>query len=395
MSGRECEIAIVGGGLAGGLIALAIHRYNPGIPLRIIEAGATLGGNHRWSWFDSDLDRAATALMQPFRKMYWEDGYEVRFPACRRILRAQYNSLTSADFYAALKRELPEGSIMTNRKVSELATDGVTLANGDRIEARTVIDCRGFEPSSELTGGWQVFMGRHVRTSEPHGLERPVIMDANVDQHDAYRFVYTLPLGAHELFVEDTYYADSPYLDRSALSRRLDEYCDRHGWTGDILGGETGVLPVITGGRFKAYQMERRINGVAMAGARGGFAHPLTSYTLPFALRTALLIAENAELPGDQLGALLEAQARNHWRDTRFYRRLGAMLFGVSNPNMRYRIFERFYRLPEGLIERFYAGKTTLSDRIGVLTGRPPMSIASAINALLRKGKPLLQDRQS
>lgn len=389
MSGRECEIAIVGGGLAGGLIALAIHQENPGISLRVIEAGEALGGNHRWSWFDTDLNEAGEALMAPFRKMRWDDGYEVRFPAHRRALMAGYVSLDSADFDAALKRELPKGTILTNREVSQLNPDGVLLANGEEIAARTVIDCRSFAPTSDFTGGWQVFMGRHIRTHEPHGLERPIIMDASINQHDAYRFVYTLPLGSHELFVEDTYYADSGFLDRSALSRRIDEYCNQHGWQHDILGGETGVLPVITGGKFGAYQMSQRQNGVAVAGARGGFVHPLTSYTLPYAVRTAQLIAQNADLPGDQLGALLEAQARNHWRATKFYRRLGSMLFGVPDPNKRYRIFERFYRLPEGLIERFYAGKSTRKDRMRVLTGRPPMSVFSAIKALTTKGRPL------
>ena len=392
MSGRDCEIAIVGGGLAGGLIALAIHQNNPGIPIRIIESGEALGGNHRWSWFSTDLDRDGRKLMKPFRTMRWETGHEVRFPTYRRKLRANYLSLASIDFDAALKRELPKGSVLVNREVADLLPDRVVLANGEEIAARAVIDCRGFAPSSNLTGGWQIFMGRHIRTHEPHGLERPIIMDASVDQHDAYRFVYTLPLGSHELFVEDTYYADSGFLDRSALSRRIDEYCARQGWAHDIIGGETGVLPVITGGKFNAFQLAQRLPGVAVAGARGGFMHPLTSYTLPFAVRTALLVAQNADLPGDQLGALLEAQARNHWRATKFYRKLGTMLFGVPNPNNRYRIFERFYRLREGLIERFYAGKSTRGDRTRVLVGRPPMSIVSALRALGSKGRPLSRE---
>ncbi len=392
MSGRDCDIAVVGGGLAGGLIALAIHQNNPEITLRIVEAGEAIGGNHRWSWFSTDLDSDGRTLMKPFRTMRWEKGYEVRFPEYRRKLKADYLSLASTDFAAALKRELPEGAILTNREVTELKPDGVVLANGEEIAARTVIDCRSFTPTIDFTGGWQVFMGRHIRTHEPHGLERPIIMDACIDQHGAYRFVYTLPLGSHELFVEDTYYADSGFLDRSALSRRIDEYCDSQGWKHDILGGETGVLPVITGGKFANYQFAQRQNGVAIAGAKGGFVHPLTSYTLPYAVKTALLIAQNADLPGDQLGALLEAQARNHWRATKFYRRLGTMLFGVPDPNKRYRIFERFYRLPEGLIERFYAGKSTRGDRMRVLVGRPPMSIPRALIALGSKGRPLRRE---
>ena len=109
---------------------------------------------------------------------------------------------------------------------------------------------------------------------------------------------------------------------------------------------------VLTGGDFAAWQAGGAIDGVARAGAGGGFVHPLTSYTLPFAVETALAIAAEAELPGEQLAALLAARARRHWRATAFYRSLGRMLFDAAEPDSRYRIFERFYRLPQGLVER-------------------------------------------
>ena len=379
--------------MSGGLIALALRRAQPDMQVMLIEAGDMLGGNHRWSWFDSDLDAAGSALLAPFRKTEWH-GYEVRFPAYRRRLGSTYRSLTSDDFDAALRRELAQSTIHTNRAVASLDAGGVTLEDGTRISARMVIDCRGPEPSAHLAGGWQVFMGRLLRTAQPHKVERPVVMDAGVDQHGAYRFVYVLPLGANDLFIEDTYYADSPVLDRSALSRRIDEYCNQHGFQGEIIGGETGVLPVITGGRFAAFQAENRIEGVGCAGARGGFVHPLTSYTVPFAVKTALAIAGDAELSGDQMSAMLEARARQHWAQTKFYRRLGAMLFGAAKPGERYRVFERFYRLPEGLIERFYAGRSTFADKARVLMGKPPVSVGRALIALTGKGAPLVAHKE-
>ena len=61
MNGRMIDMAIVGGGLAGGLIALAVHRAHPEMRLALFESGDVFGGNHRWSWFDSDLDAAGKA----------------------------------------------------------------------------------------------------------------------------------------------------------------------------------------------------------------------------------------------------------------------------------------------------------------------------------------------
>lgn len=384
----QCDIAIVGGGLAGGLTALAITRANPALSLRLIEGGEALGGNHRWSWFASDCDAAGTALMDAFEHTRWDDGYEVAFPARSRCLPTPYRSLASHDFAAGLKRLLPEGSILTSSPVETLDAGGVTLTNGERIEARHVIDARGFSGTDRLYGGWQVFMGRHLRNDSPHGLTRPIIMDATITQHDGYRFVYVLPLSATELFIEDTYYNDSPDLDEAALADRISAYCAAKGWTGTVVHEETGVLPVITGGDFARWQADIAIPGVTRIGARGGFVHPLTSYTLPFAVETALAIARR--LTDERSGALkpanlaqqIEARAAAHWRATGYYRLLADMLFGAAKPNQRFRVFQRFYGLNAGLIERFYAAQSILADKARVLCGKPPVPIMAALGAI-------------
>lgn len=386
MTGRDCDIAIVGGGLAGGLIALALARRRPEKVLRVLEAGPAPGGNHRWSWFESDLSSAGRDLMQPLQVTRWDAGYDVAFPAFARHLPTPYRSLASDDFAIGLRQLLPEGTLRTSAPVEAVGRDGVTLAGGERVRARAVIDCRGFAPTPHLRGGWQVFMGRQVRTLAPHAIQHPVIMDATVVQRGGYRFVYVLPLGPRDVFVEDTYYQDTPLLDRDALGARLDDYT--RAWEGEIVGTETGVLPVITGGDFAAFQRAQRIPGVGVAGARGGFVHPLTSYTLPFAVETALAIAGDADLPGEQLAAMLEARARRHWRETRFYRRLGAMLFGAL-PEERRKVFQRFYRLDGGLVERFYAARSTMVDRARILCGRPPVPLGRAIRALTGAQPPL------
>lgn len=383
------DVAIVGGGLAGGLIALALSERRPELRVRLFEQGETFGGNHRWSWFETDLDDSAKVLLAPFRKAAWP-AYMVGFSNYDRALQTPYRSMASHDFDRALRRELPEDVVCTGAKVISLESNRVMLADQTGIPARAVIDCRAAEPSKHLTGGWQVFMGRHLRTIEPHGIELPFIMDATVDQLGGFRFVYVLPLSANDIFVEDTYYQDTPELDRVALSSRLDVYCHAQGWDYGIVGHETGVLPVVTGGDIGAFRMEQsEHNGIVLAGARGGFAHPLTSYTLPYAAAVALCIADNADLPGDQLAALVDREAREHWRKTKFYRLLGRMLFQAARPEERVRIFERFYKLPPALIERFYAGRSTLADKARILIGKPPVPVSRAIPALLSAGRPM------
>lgn len=384
------DLVIVGGGLAGGLTALAIHKAHPALRIGLFEAGETLGGNHRWSWFESDLDAHGAALMAGFETAAWAD-HDVRFPAYSRTLAGGYCSLASREFDTGLRRVLPAGVIRCGASVARLATDGVTLDSGEAIAARAVIDCRDAAAAPHLSGGWQVFLGQLLRTSRPHGIERPVIMDATVEQSGGYRFVYLLPVGPHEIFVEDTYYADSPALDAPLLRERIAAYAAAQGWQAEVLHEETGVLPVITGGDLAAHRTAIGNPGVALAGARGGFTHPLTSYTLPFAVGNALAIAAAADQP-ERLASLLDRRAEEHWRRTRFYRLLGRMLFQAARPEQRYRVFQRFYRLPEPLITRFYAAQSTPLDRLRVLTGRPPVPVGRAIVALLGKGAPLVHE---
>lgn len=394
MSGHPLDIAVVGGGLAGGLIALAIHRARPDKRIALIETGGSFGGNHRWSWFAGDLDSEGDALLASFPQTVWPEGNRVRFPAYGRRLAGEYRSLASRDFDATLRRLLPQESIIAGTRVERLSETGVELAGGGQLRAASVIDCRNAVPSPHLTGGWQLFMGRHLRCDSPHGVIKPVIMDASVEQPGAYRFVYVLPLGPQDIFVEDTYYADEPRLDRALLSERIAAYCAAHGWSGETVSEETGVLPVVTGGDFVAYRRSLAVPGVALAGARGGFTHPLTSYTLPIAVASALAIARNSDRTGEDLARFVDRRAQEHWRATRFYRLLGKMLFEAAEPELRYKVFERFYRLPEPLIERFYAARSTRLDQLRILTGKPPVSIPRAIAALLGKGRPLVQGRQ-
>ena len=64
------------------------------------------------------------------------------------------------------------------------------------------------------------------------------------------------------------------------------------------------------------------------------------------------------------------------------------MLF-AAEPTQRRRVFERFYRLDAGLVERFYAAKSIAADRLRVLCGKPPVPLGRAIGALVSPGTPL------
>lgn len=376
-----CDVAIVGGGLAGGLIALALLARRPDCDVRIVEAGATLGGDHVWSFFGSDVVAADRWLLEPLVVHGWR-GYDVAFPHLARDVDATYYSVTSERFDAVLRARLPARAVMTGRRVLALSPTAVVLGDGDRIAAKAVIDCRGPGDLSVLDLGWQKFVGQELALAQPHGIDRPRVMDATVAQIDGYRFVYSLPFAPTRMFVEDTYYSDTPDLDGAAIGVRIADYARARGWqVEDVVRGEAGVLPITLGGDFETYW--RSTGGsIAKAGMRAGLFQPATGYSLPDAVRLAVRLAQESDLSGPALARFTYGYAQAAWRRGAFYRMLGAMMFRAGDPAERWRIIERFYRLGPALITRFYAGRSTLGDKVRILTGKPPVPVGRAIQVL-------------
>lgn len=376
------DMLIAGGGLAGGLIALALAKARPDLRVEIVEAGPAIGGNHLWSFFDSDVTEGERALLAPLVAHRWE-GYDVRFPHHRRTLAGGYNSIPSANLAVAVARALPADAVHTATAITAIAPEAVTLADGRTLPAHAVIDARNAADLATLDCGWQKFVGRELALPRPHGLSRPIVMDATVPQIDGYRFVYVLPFSADTLFIEDTYYSGTPDLDVAAIEARIADYATAHGWNGaTVTGGETGVLPVVVGGDFDAL-WESGAAGVAKVGAAAALFHPTTGYSLPDAARTALWIAGQPDLDPATLHDRLRARAAAHWRGGGFYRLLDRMLFDAAEPAERYRVLERFYTLNAGLVARFYAGRSTAMDKMRILAGKPPVPVGRAMRAIM------------
>jgi lycopene beta-cyclase len=377
----SCDVAIVGGGLAGGLIALALRHRRPDIDVRIIDSAATIGGDHVWSFFGSDVAAADRWLLAPLVVHAWR-GYDVAFPNLSRRIDATYYSITSERLDAIVRARLPESAVMLGRKVLAASATAVVLADGDRIEAKGVIDCRGAGDLSVLELGWQKFVGQELALAAPHGESGPRVMDATVAQIDGYRFVYCLPFADTRMFVEDTYYSDTPDLDGAAIGARIADYARTRGWRIDaVVRGEAGVLPITLGGDFEAYWRSGGAH-VAKAGMRAGLFQPATGYSLPDAVRLAIRLADESDLSGAALADFTYRYAQAAWQRGAFYRMLNAMMFRAGDPAERWRIIERFYRLDPTLITRFYAGRSSFKDKARILTGKPPVPVGRAIRVL-------------
>lgn len=373
---EKVDIAIVGGGLAGGLTAYFLSQAHPGRSIALFEQESHLGGNHTWSFFESDVSPLALELLKPLISRSW-GSTDVEFPRLKKTMDGAYHSIKSEDFDRVLREKL--GAIVrVDMKATKLTESTVLFDNGDSVDAGAVFDCRGLqqEPTRGLNG-FQKFIGYDITLEHPHGLGAPLIMDATTPQLDGFRFFYLLPWDQTRLLVEETFYSDTPDLNEERISRSIKAYVERRGWTiKSIDREERGVLPVpLTSEAITTSHAGEPV----LLGLRAGFFHATTGFSLPDAVRFAEFLAKAPELTTQSAREGL-AKFRRPWLSRqRFYRLLNRLLFQASEPALRYTILQKFYEHPEDVVQRFYAGKTTWTDRVRILSGKPPVPLSLAI----------------
>lgn len=360
----EVEFAIVGGGLQGALLALALGSPR----MVLLERAPTLGGNHLWSFHAGDVPAQARPLIEPLIVARWP-SYEVRFPDRSRVIEEPYASISSQRLDAAVRARCGE-AIWLGAEARAIGATRVDLADGRTVHARQVIDCRG--PAAlpiEGACAFQKFCGLELRGV--YRLKRPILMDARVEQKDGFRFIYALPLAEDRVLVEDTRFSDAAALDVPALENDALAWASAAGFRGEVVRRESGVLPL------PLDSLPPLAGGTPLrAGYGGGFFHPVTGYSLPLAVRFALRVANGG------CDALWLARVR---AQQRFALLLNRLLYRATRPEDRWRVLSRFHALPAPAIRRFYALESTAIDRARILCGRAPrgVSLRRALEALV------------
>ena len=370
---RSFDYVLVGGGLQSTLMALALRARRPGSTIAVVEKAEALGGNHTWSFHGGDVPARAMSWLDPLVAHRWP-AHDVVFPGLRRTIVQAYASIPSARVDGIVRAALATSAgsaIFTGSAVATVLPRSVTLADGRLLEARLVVDARGPETRGfEEGAGYQKFLGLELAVGGPLGIGRPCLMDATVLQTDGFRFVYTLPLAADRVLVEDTYYSDSPEMHEETLRARVMDYARARGWRGArVVREETGVLPLPWRG-----PLPRPRHPPLRAGYGGGWFHPVTGYSLPIAVRLAEHVADHEV--EQVFGPDLDRLAKEHRRQARFAHLLNRLMFGAYPPDARWHVLERFYRLPEATIERFYALRLRAVDLVRILGGRPPAGLS-------------------
>lgn len=376
------SVILVGGGLANCLLALRFRALRPDVSLTLVEAADRLGGNHTWSFHGTDVPPEILAWLRPLASYAWPH-YDVKFPGRERRLAGSYHSLTSEHLHEVVMTALGD-RVRLNAPVTDVAPDRVTLAGGGQLAAELVVDGRGLGSSAPegVTLRFQKFLGQLVRLAAPHGLTGPLLMDATVSQEQGYRFIYLLPFTATDVLIEDTYYSDTGALDTGVLRQHIARYAADQGWQVQaLLREEHGVLPIVLDCDLAAYWPGA--DDVPRSGLRAGLFHHTTGYSVPEAAALASAMPGLPDLHSRAVAPWIRGRVARRWREQRVFRLLNRMLFLGAAPSDRYRILQHFYRLPESVIDHFYAGRLNLGDAARVLTGTPPIPIHHALRYVL------------
>jgi lycopene beta-cyclase len=377
---NDFDIVLVGGGLQGALMALAAFAARPQVRIAMIEASASLGGDHTWCFHEGDVSQVARAFVAPLVVARWP-SWDVRFPRLQRTFDAEYACVTSTRLHEVVTAAFasrPASKIFFARRAESIGANQVTLDSGEVLRSSLVVDARG---PRELPGeiAYQKFVGLEVELSRPIASMRPVVMDAEVEQIDGYRFLYVLPFEERRVLLEDTYFSLDPSLDEAALEARILDYARVRGLQVErILRRERGILPLPL-----SWSQSIQTEGPLLAGYGGGFFHPTTGYSFPVAARLAELVA--ATDATDLFGAPLRKFVTGHVRQARYAVMLNRLLFGATAEANRRDVLERFHTFPEEVVRRFYALETTSGDRLRILCGRPPrgVSLRKALNQVV------------
>ena len=378
MSGVSCDLAIIGGGLSGGLIALAVRLAQPERRVILIEAAPALGGNHLWSFIDSDVDDKAKALLTPLVNYGWRE-FQVVFPQYKRALPHSFYSIRSDRFDQTLRAAMPNESILTGRRAIGVSSDGVVLEDGTMIAARGVVDARGPADLSLLDLHYRKFVGYELTLDGPHSVRRATLIDAAADPAEGFQYMMMLPIESDRLFIEDVRYEGYADLDMADHGQRIVNHAARFGWRiRSSARGQAGIIPVALGGNFEDYWNSGG-EGVAKVGLRAALFHPVSGNTLADAARTAWMIAEADDWSGAALHKMLHAHAAKSWAKRAYYRRFAEEMLRNRPAARGYEMLEALYKLDSDLIARFHGMQLGFADRLALSVGDGPMPLGALL----------------
>lgn len=313
---------------------------------------------------------AAEVTAQGLCAHVW-DRAEIRFDAAREaVLPRAYGQIDNGALRTWLGRDLSPEVVLEGAVVGvdhDASGSTVHLADGRRLRAAVVVDASGHRPvlarapSRRVWGGpvggrpdrgpgFQSALGWRITVPEhPFALDAIRLMDFGaVPGGDPRRptFLYAMPFGPTEVFVEETSLCERPARDLLALEALLRARLAALGVTVTAVQAvECCFIPMGVG-------LPAPADRVVPFGGAAGLVHPATGYSLAHSLRAAPAVASAMWAAWDR-GPAVVAQAAHGALWPKARKRAWAILhfgmevlLGLDAPQLR-DFFEAFCQVPE------------------------------------------------
>lgn len=261
-------------------------------------------------------------------------------PNERRVDRP-YAMLDKAALFSALS--LDGVRVHADRAV-KLSAREVELSSGHTITAGVVIDCRGLHAAGRRPAAWAhgIFVDADVAAPfVPPG--ECVLVDWRL-QHGATNaerpsFLYAVPIGDGTVLFEEVCQGIPGGLRQAELRRRVVSRLATHGVELRDDEESEACHYALDQGPPPAF---RRGPSVVPFGARGGFMHPCTGYSVAASLRLTDTLVEALLADSDPIRAVWTVQARTvYWMRKRGLAGLGRLTNEQSAAT-----FDAFFRAP-------------------------------------------------
>ena len=243
----DCDILIVGAGLAGLALAMQLcHTRHAHLRITVIEQRSQYVRDRTWSYW-----RKAPHCYSPLERAHWS-AWRVAFAGRSVLAKAdgwQYASIDADAFYKTALAQIQACSHVTLQLGVQVQAVRVgqapsaLLANGETIRAQWIFDAR--PPSQAARGLAQHFVGWEISTEqscfEPDTLD---LMDFQAHSGAGLHFVYVLPYSGSRALVESTWVSDSDV--RPNYAQELAQYIAKR-WPDAIykvVFEERGYLPL-------------------------------------------------------------------------------------------------------------------------------------------------------
>lgn len=355
------DYIIVGSGAAG-LSLLCYLLKEPATKYKqilLLDRSAKQSNDRTWCFWQKESSPFEEIVSMAWDQLYFQTKEMTK---ALQIAPYQYKMIKSLDFYQHCFKLIGRHENVTFEQTSiSKVEDNLVYTTGQTYQAEYIFNSVFYDikRNEDTLHFLQHFAGWYIETPTPNfDVDKPMLMDFNIEQKHDCSFVYVFPLSETVALVEYTLFSEQELTVEEyqiALKDYVQNVLKIEDYT--IIEKEAGVIPM-TGG-FIAKRLSPHIINI---GTAGGNSKPSTGYTFSFIQKYCAAIVNNLANKRDPLHKI-----ERHFSKFLLY---DLILLRVLQRKqvLAWEVFQcLFEKLPANLVLRFLDEETNLWEDIRVM----------------------------